>query len=370
MSDKIPSNIFIIGGARPNFMKIAPLIREFKKQEINFKFIHTGQHYDYNMSKIFLDNLGIPKPDYFLNVGSGTHASQTAKIMIEFEKVLLKKRPKLVIVVGDVNSTIACALVAKKISIEVAHIEAGLRSFDFQMPEEINRRLTDQLSDYLFVTERSGLLNLKNEGIDTSKIFFVGNVMIDNLINNLEEAQKIAYFKNLGLSTGSYGLITIHRPSNVDKKKDLENVIKIINEIGTKTKVVFPIHPRTQKNLKKFNLEEKLNNPNIIITKPLGYLEFLNLIMNSKFILTDSGGIQEEASYLDIPILTLRSNTERPVTIEEGTNTLIGIDILKLRQHLDNILLDSYKKGKPIELWDGKASQRITKIILDNVLKK
>ncbi|MHA1932906.1 MAG: non-hydrolyzing UDP-N-acetylglucosamine 2-epimerase [Promethearchaeota archaeon] len=369
MSYKITNNIFIIGGARPNFMKIAPLIKEFKKQEINFKFIHTGQHYDYNMSKIFLDNLGIPKPDYFLNVGSGTHASQTAKIMIEFEKVLLKERPKLVIVVGDVNSTIACALVAKKISIEVAHVEAGLRSFDFQMPEEINRKLTDQLSDYLFITERSALLNLKNEGIDSSKIFFVGNVMIDNLINNLEKARKIAYFKKLGLSSGLYGLITIHRPSNVDAKKDLENVIKIINEIGIKTKVVFPIHPRTQKSLKKFNLEEKLNSPNIIITNPLGYLEFLNLIINSKFILTDSGGIQEEASYLNIPILTLRNNTERPVTIEEGTNTLIGKDILKLRQHLDNILLDSYKKGKAIEMWDGKASQRITKIIIDKILK-
>jgi UDP-N-acetylglucosamine 2-epimerase (non-hydrolysing) len=363
------NDIFIIGGARPNFMKIAPLIKEFERQKINFKFIHTGQHYDYNMSKIFLDNLGIPKPDYFLNVGSGTHALQTAKIMIEFEKVILKEKPRLVIVVGDVNSTIACALVAKKRSIEVAHIEAGLRSFDFQMPEEINRKLTDQISDYLFITERSALLNLKNEGIDSSKIFFVGNVMIDNLINNLEEARKNNYYKSLGLICGSYGVITIHRPSNVDDKKDLENVIKILNYIQNKTKVIFPIHPRTQKSLKKFNLEEKLNTPNIIITEPLGYLEFLNLIINSKFILTDSGGIQEEASYLNIPILTLRNNTERPVTIEEGTNTLIGNDFLKLRQYLENILSDTYKKGKVIELWDGKTSQRITKIIIDKVLK-
>jgi len=369
MRAKTTNNIFIIGGARPNFMKIAPLIREFKKQEIKFKFIHTGQHYDYNMSKVFFDNLGIPEPDYFLNVGSGTHASQTAKIMIEFEKVILKEKPRLVIVVGDVNSTIACALVAKKRSIEVAHIEAGLRSFDFQMPEEINRKLTDQLSDYLFITERSALLNLKNEGIDSSKIFFVGNVMIDNLINSLEEAQKNNYYKNLGLEPHSYGIVTIHRPSNVDDKKDLENVLKILNYIQTQTKIIFPIHPRTQKSLKKFNLEEELDKPNIIITEPLGYFDFLNLIINAKFILTDSGGIQEEASYLKIPILTLRNNTERPITIEEGTNTLIGKDILQLRRYLDEILSDTYKKGKSIEMWDGNTSHRITNIIIDKVLK-
>jgi UDP-N-acetylglucosamine 2-epimerase (non-hydrolysing) len=363
-------NIFIVGGARPNFMKIAPLIKEFKKQGVGFKFIHTGQHYDYNMSKIFLDNLGIPEPDYFLNVGSGTHAFQTAKIMMEFEKVILEERPKLVVVVGDVNSTIACALVAKKRSIEVAHIEAGLRSFDFQMPEEINRRLTDQISDYLFITERTALLNLKNEGIDSSKVFFVGNVMIDNLINNLENAQQNNYYKNLGLENSSYGVVTIHRPSNVDEKKDLENVIKTLNYIQTKIKIIFPIHPRTQKSLEKFNLEKELNKSNILLTDPLGYLEFLNLIINSKFIMTDSGGIQEEASYLNIPILTLRNNTERPITIEEGTNTLIQNDILQLKQHLDKILSDTYKKGKPIELWDGKTSQRITNILIDQILKK
>jgi len=363
------NNIFIIGGARPNFMKIAPLINEFKRRKIVFKFIHTGQHYDYNMSKIFLDNLGIPKPDYFLNVGSGTHAVQTAKIMIEFDKVILNEKPRLVIVVGDVNSTIACALVAKKRSIEVAHIEAGLRSFDDKMPEEINRKLTDQISDYLFITERSGILNLQNEGIDSSKIFFVGNVMIDNLINNLEEARNKNYYKNLGLLNDPYGIVTIHRPSNVDDKKDLENVIQILNFIQSRIKIVFPIHPRTRKSLIKFNLENELSKPNIIITEPLGYLEFLNLIINSKFVLTDSGGIQEEASYLKIPILTLRNNTERPVTIEEGTNTLLGNDILKLKEYLNEILSDTYKKGKEIEMWDGKTSQRITNIIIDKVLK-
>lgn len=361
------NDIFIIGGARPNFMKIAPLIKEFKRQKIRFKFIHTGQHYDYNMSKIFLDNLGIPKPDYFLNVGSGTHALQTAKIMIEFEKVILTEKPRLVIVVGDVNSTIACALVAKKISIEVAHIEAGLRSFDFQMPEEINRKLTDQISDYLFITEKSALINLKKEGIDSSKIFFVGNVMIDNLINNLEKARNTNYFKELGLIYGSYGIVTIHRPSNVDNKRDLENLIKILDYIQSKIKVIFPIHPRTLKNLRKFNLEDELNNFNMIITEPLGYLEFLNLIINSKFILTDSGGIQEEASYLKIPILTLRNNTERPITLEEGTNTLVGKNFIKLKEYLDKILSNTYKKGKSIEMWDGKTSQRITNIIRDKI---
>jgi UDP-N-acetylglucosamine 2-epimerase (non-hydrolysing) len=349
-------------------MKIAPLIKEFKRRKLVFKFIHTGQHYDYNMSKIFLDNLGIPKPDYFLNVGSGTHALQTAKIMIEFDEVIQKEKPRLVIVVGDVNSTIACALVAKKRSIEVAHVEAGLRSFDAKMPEEINRKLTDQISDYLFITERSGIFNLQNEGIDSSKVFFVGNVMIDNLINNLEDARNNDYYINLGLLNDPYGIVTIHRPSNVDDKKDLENVIQILNDIQSKIKIVFPIHPRTRKSLIKHNLEEGLSKPNIIITEPLGYLEFLNLIINSKFVLTDSGGIQEEASYLKIPILTLRNNTERPVTIEEGTNTLLGNDILKLRNCLDEILADTYKKGKKIEMWDGKASQRITNIIIDKVL--
>jgi UDP-N-acetylglucosamine 2-epimerase (non-hydrolysing) len=275
--------IFIIGGARPNFMKISPLIKQFNEFEIEFKLIHTGQHYDYNMSKIFFDNLGIQKPDYFLNVGSGSHASQTAKIMIEFEKVVLNEKPNLVIVVGDVNSTIACALVAKKLSIEVAHIEAGLRSFDFKMPEEINRILTDQISDYLFITEKSAKVNLKNEGIDPSKIFFVGNIMIDTLIRNSEKAKENHYYETLNLTAGQYGLITIHRPSNVDTEQDFKRVIEYLNYVQSKIKIVFPIHPRSLKNLKKFNLERDLKQPNIILTEPLGYLEFLNLMMNSKY---------------------------------------------------------------------------------------
>jgi len=362
------NEILIIGGARPNFMKIAPLINELKQEKLDFKLIHTGQHYDYNMSKIFFDNLGIPKPDYFLNVGSGSHAIQTAKIMIEFEKVILKEKPKLVIVVGDVNSTIACALVAKKLFIEVAHIEAGLRSYDLTMPEEINRKLTDQIADYLFITEKSALSNLKNEGIDSNKIFFVGNIMIDNLAKNMKSAQKNEYYKSLDLKSKSYGLITIHRPSNVDNIKDLKNVIEILEYIQTHIKIVFPVHPRTKESLKKFNLNEDINKPNIIVTEPLGYLEFLNLMINAKFILTDSGGIQEEASYLNIPILTLRKNTERPITIEKGTNTLVGNDFNDLKKCMNEILSNSYKKGQSIEKWDGKTSQRIIKVIRDKII--
>ncbi|KKK44718.1 MAG: hypothetical protein Lokiarch_16080 [Candidatus Lokiarchaeum sp. GC14_75] len=361
-------DIFIVGGARPNFMKIAPLIKEFKRQNIKFKLIHTGQHYDYNMSKIFFDNLGIVKPDYFLNVGSGSHAVQTAKIMVEFEKILIKESPNLIIVVGDVNSTIACALVTKKLNTELAHIEAGLRSFDVKMPEEINRRLTDQIADYLFVTEESGVINLKNEGIDSSRIFFVGNMMIDTLISNLEKARKTNFYKALDLICGSYGLVTIHRPSNVDSREDLERIIEKLNFIQSKIKIVFPIHPRTRKNMKKFNLDLELNKNNIVLTEPLGYLDFLNLMINAKLIITDSGGIQEEASYLKIPILTLRKNTERPITVEKGTNTLIGNDFSKLKINLENVLSNSYKKGQSIEKWDGKTSQRIVTIIKEKVL--
>ncbi|MFX0141488.1 MAG: non-hydrolyzing UDP-N-acetylglucosamine 2-epimerase, partial [Candidatus Hodarchaeota archaeon] len=318
---------YLVGGARPNFMKIAPIIRQLKINNIDFKIIHTGQHYDYNMSKIFFDKLEIPEPDEFLNVGSGSHAEQTAKIMIEFEKVILKERPSLVIVVGDVNSTIACALVAKKLFIDVAHIEAGLRSFDRNMPEEINRILTDQISDFLFITEKSAEINLKREGISNEKIFFVGNVMIDNLIFNIEKAKELEYYKNLNVEKYGYALITIHRPSNVDEKNDLLKIIEILNYIQQKIKIIFPIHPRTKKNLEKYNLTKKLKKDNLLITKPVGYIEFLSLMLSSKLILTDSGGIQEEASYLKIPILTLRQNTERPITAEKGTNTIIGTDM-------------------------------------------
>lgn len=359
--------IFLIAGARPNFMKIAPLIKEFEKNMIEYELIHTGQHYDNEMSKIFFDELGIPEPDYYLGVGSASHAVQTARIMIEFEKILLNKNVKLVIVVGDVNSTIACALVAKKMKIKVAHIEAGLRSFDMQMPEEINRILTDQLSDYLFTTEKSANLNLKREGIDSEKIFFTGNVMIDSLITNLEKANNLEYFKKFNLEKKKYALITIHRPSNVDLKEKLSLIIDILNYVQERIKTIFPIHPRTRKNLIKYNLLNKIKRDNLYLIEPIGYHAFLNLMLSSKLIITDSGGIQEEASYLRIPVLTLRKNTERPITIEKGTNTLIGNDFSKLKKYLNQILSDSYKKTQDIEKWDGKTSKRIVKIIIEKI---
>ena len=355
--------IYFIAGARPNFMKIAPLIYELKNYEFKFKLIHTGQHYDYNMSRIFFDELGIPKPDYFLNAGSGSHAVQTAKIMVEFEKILEEDPPRVVVVVGDVNSTIACALVAKKLFIDVAHVEAGLRSFDRRMPEEINRVLTDQISDLLFTTESSAELNLKREGIDESKIFFVGNIMIDTLVHNIEKAKRIDTFKQYKLNSQSYALVTLHRPSNVDRKDSLKRVVEALNFIAKRTVVFFPIHPRTQKNLIMFNLMMQLNTERIILTEPVGYLDFLNLMMHAKFIVSDSGGIQEEASFLGIPILTMRENTERPITVEKGTNTIIGSDIEKLKQYINEIMDNRYKKGQVIEKWDGKTAQRIIQII-------
>ncbi len=355
--------IYFVAGARPNFMKIAPLVHQSVELGIKFKIIHTGQHYDYNMSRVFFDALKIPEPDHFLEAGSGTHAYQTAKIMIEFEKLLLKEKPKLVVVVGDVNSTIACALVAKKLFIDVAHVEAGLRSFDRKMPEEINRVLTDQISDLLFTSEKDAEINLKNEGIEEEKIFFVGNVMIDTLVMNLEKAKLLDTYKSLGLRKKEYALITLHRPSNVDKKEDLIKIVDALNYLSERIKIFFPVHPRTNKNLIEYGLYERLKSENLIISEPIGYLEFLNLMVNSKLILTDSGGIQEEASYLGIPILTLRENTERPITVEFGTNTIIGRDFELLKGQINDILESKYKKGQEIAGWDGNAARRIMDII-------
>jgi len=354
--------IYVIAGARPNFMKIAPFLKELQQKDIKYKLIHTGQHYDDNMSKVFFDDLEIPEPDVHLNVGSASHAFQTAKIMIEFEKVVLKEKPMLVVVVGDVNSTLACALVAKKLNIKIAHVESGLRSFDPNMPEEINRILTDQMSDFLFTSESSAGINLKREGIDQNKIFFVGNIMIDTLSMFLKKANILKAFEKYKLEKYQYALITIHRQSNVDNAENLREIIKMLNYTQEKTKVFFPIHPRTRKRLKEFTLEKQLDS-NIILSEPIGYLEFLNLMINSKLILTDSGGIQEEASFLRIPVLTLRENTERPITIEKGTNEIIGINFEKFKNHLDEILTNRYKKGQVIEKWDGNTAKRIVNII-------
>ena len=355
---------FLVAGARPNFMKIAPLIRVLKKKNLSFKLIHTGQHYDYNMSKIFFDGLEIPEPDIHLNVGSASHAVQTAKIMIEFEKELLKENPLLVVVVGDVNSTLACSLVAKKLNIKIAHVESGLRSFDQQMPEEINRILTDQLSEFLFTSEPSAEINLKREGVDPNKIYYVGNIMIDNLIFNYNKAKNLNIFREYNLEKNNFSLITIHRPSNVDSKKDLNKIVEILNYIQKKIKCIFPIHPRTKERLTQFNLENNLEKSNLLLTEPIGYLEFLNLMMNSKIILTDSGGIQEEASYLKIPVLTLRKNTERPITLERGTNEIVGNNFEKIKKYVNDILLNNYKTGKKIEKWDGNTAERIVNILM------
>lgn len=352
-----------MAGARPNFMKVAPLVKLFKKNNFSFKLIHTGQHYDFEMSEIFFNDLEIPKPDIFLNVGSGSHAVQTAKIMIEFEKAILKENPDLIILVGDVNSTIACALVAKKMFIKIAHVEAGLRSFDKTMPEEINRILTDQLSDFLFITEKSGEFNLKKEGIDSSKIFFVGNIMIENLLNNIDKARRLDSVNKFNLKKKKFALITAHRPSNVDNKENLEKIIEIINYLQDFITVFFPIHPRTKNNIEKFDLINKFKKVNLILSKPVGYLEFLNLMENSKMILTDSGGIQEEASFLNIPILTLRKNTERPITVEKGTNTIINCDFSIAKEYIDKIFSNRYKVGQKIENWDGRTAQRILDIL-------
>ncbi|MBC8313758.1 MAG: UDP-N-acetylglucosamine 2-epimerase (non-hydrolyzing) [Candidatus Cloacimonetes bacterium] len=357
--------IINVVGARPNFMKIAPIISEMKKyKEIESLLVHTGQHYDENMSRSFFDDLEIPRPDINLNVGSASHAIQTADIMIEFEKVCFKEKPDYVLVVGDVNSTIACALDAKKLGIKVIHIEAGLRSFDMKMPEEINRILTDQIADLLFITEEDAKVNLSNEGISPKKIHFVGNVMIDILIQNLRKCKKSNILKALALKEKEYSLLTLHRPSNVDSKEKLQKILQTLNEISEKIPIVFPIHPRTENMVQKFGLSEKIKCIKTI--PPLGYLDFMRLIVGSKFVLTDSGGIQEETTYLKIPCLTMRENTERPITEFVGSNVIVGTDADKILSNVRMILSGNFKNSKIPKFWDGKASERIVKTILDD----
>ena len=360
--------IISVVGARPNFMKIAPIHRAFQKykDKVQHLICHTGQHYDEKMSKVFFDDLELPKPDFYLGVGSGSHAEQTAKVMMEFEKVLLQENPDMILVVGDVNSTIACSLTAAKLHIKVVHVEAGLRSFDRKMPEEVNRVLTDAISDYLFVTEKSGLENLKNEGVDDSKVFFVGNVMIDSLVYYLEKTNGRSILSDFGLEPQNYLLVTLHRPSNVDSKEQLTKLIGMLERLSEKRKVIFPIHPRTRKNLNDYNLLNEDNN-NLILTDPIGYIDFLTLTKNAELILTDSGGIQEESTYLGVQCITLRTSTERPVTVEVGTNQLLGNDLQKAEQTALEVLDGKKKEGKIPELWDGKAAERIAAILVDKL---
>jgi UDP-N-acetylglucosamine 2-epimerase (non-hydrolysing) len=349
-------------------MKVAPLHRVFSKMDtVDHLIVHTGQHYDQNMSKIFFEDLELPKPDVYLGVGSGTHAEQTAKVMVEFEKVLLREKPDLVIVVGDVNSTVACSLTAAKLLIPVAHVEAGLRSFDRTMPEEINRIVTDILSDYLFVTEESGVVNLRIEGVSEKKIFLVGDVMIDSLILYREKAKLSEIKKALKVSPGGYSLVTLHRPSNVDNREDLETILRIFQGIEKHGKIVFPIHPRTRKRIEEFGLSPQFSAvENLVLTDPLGYLDFLNLMIDAKIILTDSGGIQEETTFLNVPCLTLRENTERPITLELGTNVLTGLSVEKVVTLTAECFAGKWKKSRVPGLWDGKAAERIGRILVDS----
>ena len=356
--------IITVAGARPNFIKIAPLYRAFKKRPDEFDHLicHTGQHFDQNMSKIFFEELEIPKPDFNLGVGSGTHADQTARIMVEFEKILNREKPDLILVPGDVNSTLACSVVASKMGIRIGHVEAGLRSFDRGMPEEINRIVTDVLSDYLFVSEESGILNLKQEGVADEKVHFVGNIMIDSLVHFLPKIERSEILERLDLSSGEYTLLTFHRPSNVDARHSLSRLVDMLNRLAGKTRLVFPVHPRTRKNLEEFGLRSVLS-PDILLLDPIGYLEFLALTRSAKLVITDSGGIQEETTYLGVQCITVRNNTERPVTVSTGTNQLIGTDLTEVESAAEDVLSGNIKKGEIPEYWDGQTAERIVGII-------
>jgi UDP-N-acetylglucosamine 2-epimerase (non-hydrolysing) len=365
--------IINIVGARPNFMKIAPLMSEFKlHKDIKPLLVHTGQHYDKNMSDLFFDQLGIPFPDINLGVGSGTHAVQTAEIMKGIEPVFYKEKPDAVLVVGDVNSTIACGLVAVKLGIKVIHVEAGLRSNDRKMPEEINRILTDSISDLLFCTEESGVQNLIKEGVSPGKIHFVGHVMIDTLLNNIRRAKKSTIIEDLKkenkLKQKDYVLLTLHRPSNVDNLEALDNIVKSLEFIAKDKEIIFPIHPRTRKMMKSFNLLNRVESiVNLQLIEPVGYLDFIKLMSESSLVLTDSGGIQEETTALRIPCITLRENTERPITVTLGSNQLVGSNPEKLKQAY-SITKQKTKDDYSIPpLWDGKASKRIVNIIKETI---
>ena len=379
----------LVAAARPNFMKVGPLVRAIekhnrsigaKKERVKYVLVHTGQHYDFNMSDSFFEDLKLPEPHIHLGVGSGSHAEQTGKVMIEFEKVLVKEKPDTVIVVGDVNSTLACALAAAKLTIPVAHVEAGLRSFDRTMPEEINRLVTDALSTYLFTPSPDGDENLMKEGVSAKKIYPVGDIMIDSLFFHLEEAEKSNILVRLGLQKdpsriSPYALLTLHRPSNTDDQDSLTKILSGLEVISKKIPILFPVHPRTKKQLSAFGLQDKilfrdvrrradLGSPGFYGMDPLGYLDFVKLMVHSKLVFTDSGGIQEEAMVLNIPCLTLRNTTERPITITQGTNILVWNDTQKIIKEASKVLAGKSKKAKIPALWDGKTAERITKILV------
>lgn len=365
------ATILCVVGARPNFMKIAPVMAALRAAPgLNARLLHTGQHYDVDMNERFFEQLGIPRPDINLEVGSSSHAVQTGEIMQRVEPVLDQERPAALLVVGDVNSTIACALVAVKKDIPVAHVEAGLRSYDRAMPEEINRVLTDQISQWLFTTERNAKDNLVREGVDAAKIHFVGNVMIDTLLSHRPRAVPaastlaVAPEPELFLSAAhGFGVATLHRPSNVDEPDVLRRLLMTLKHISAKLPLVLPLHPRTAGRIKAAGLEALLDTPRILRLPPLGYLEMLGLMSAARMVLTDSGGMQEETTALGVPCLTLRENTERPITVEEGTNTIVGTDATRIEQAAAEILAGGGKASRAPELWDGKAAGRIAEVL-------
>jgi UDP-N-acetylglucosamine 2-epimerase (non-hydrolysing) len=349
--------VLLVAGARPNFMKIAPLLRELRlRPSFETCLVHTGQHYDAAMSEQFFSELGIPEPDLNLGVGSGSHGAQTAQVLEKMEAILQERRPDALVVVGDVNSTLAAALAAVKLGIPVAHVEAGLRSFDRSMPEEINRLLTDAISDWLFVTEPAGEENLRREGVPGEKIHFAGNVMIDTLRAHLERARNSDVLVRLGLEEGGYGVLTLHRPSNVDEEASLRRLFDVLEEIHAEVPIVFPVHPRTRASIARLLSGQP---PRLCLSEPLGYLDFLRLLADARLVLTDSGGIQEETTVLGVPCLTLRENTERPVTLTQGTNTLVGTDPATIRAEVRKILDGGGRRGRVPDRWDGRAAARI-----------
>lgn len=362
--------ILCVVGARPNFMKIAPVIRAMRgaNPPLPVRLVHTGQHYDPAMNRQYFQALEIPDPDINLEVGSASHAVQTAEILRRFEPVLDRERPAAVLVVGDVNSTLACALVAVKKGVAVIHVEAGLRSFDRSMPEEINRVLTDQISDLLFITEESARENLLREGIRESRIHFVGNVMIDTLRHSLRDAAPAGrtisqYGAPADWAQRAYALLTLHRPSNVDDAVTLRSMLGAIRDVSSRLPVVFPMHPRTRAKIEQHGLGLMLESPSLLKLPPLGYLEMLGLMQAARLVLTDSGGVQEETTALGIPCVTLRENTERPITVEQGTNTVVGSSPAHILAAVDEILRTGGKAGRVPELWDGRASQRIAAVL-------
>jgi UDP-N-acetylglucosamine 2-epimerase (non-hydrolysing) len=364
--------ILVVAGARPNFMKVAPLVEALKGSQaagrnLEVLLVHTGQHYDEQMSRAFFTDLGLPRPDVDLEVGSGTHAEQTGRVMIAFEALLFERKPDWVVVVGDVNSTVACALAAKKLCIRVAHVEAGLRSRDWTMPEEVNRVVTDVLCDALFTTDPTADENLKAEGADPAKIHFVGNVMIDTLLKHSERAAALRQWEQLGLKPGRYGVLTLHRPANVDQPDAFERVVQALGIIQREMPLVFPVHPRTRRMAENFGLWERMEAmPNLRLLAPLGYLEMLSLTGESAVILTDSGGLQEEAVVLGVPCITLRPNTERPITITVGANQLVGNEPQAIVAAVQDKLAAGRNCFQRPEKWDGQAARRIAEILLNS----